>query len=205
MSESDDLIRKLRRPPSVANWVRYNYKRVNDTARALLAFVLGRPRSSLQAVYRIIGDAVHFGRTYEESMRSVAAISSPRTRAMAYEIVPAFFRYNGREKLDGLNVFPGLKENYPVGRNVSIPVEPTFTILKDGQLKPVFVVGWVAVALDDYQKRIMSTIVTESILRLSDFQGSEAIFIFFPASRVRRNAMFVFGRLRTMPRSTMTK
>ncbi|KQX21598.1 hypothetical protein ASD39_00485 [Sphingomonas sp. Root50] len=69
---------------------------------------------------------------------------------------------------------------YPIGRNMFVPVKPTFTFLDKGKLTPVFLIGWASMPFSDFQSRLFATIVQKAILSLEGFEGSDALIIFVP-------------------------
>lgn len=77
----------------------------------------------------------------EEALKSVSLIKDPLTAKLGKEIVTAFSAYNREQKLDGLEIFEGTVGLFKVSRDISVPVKPTFVILKNGKPTPVFVIG----------------------------------------------------------------
>jgi hypothetical protein len=117
-------------------------------------------------------------------MQCLEGVKDRRAKEAGKEILPLFFEFANEARLDGLSAFKGFSSPYPIGRvnneTLSIPVTPTFTILQNGKLVPVFVIGWATMPLNDYQKRLLSTIIHDAILTQQDFLGSDALIVCTP-------------------------
>lgn len=188
MIDVDATIKRLLRPPSVANWARHNFRRLDETSRGLLRFATVPPRHSLGDVYTICAAIVTDQLSLEQALRCADEIKHPLTRRASREIVPAFYYYAKGRKLDGLSAFKGFRTPYPIGRSseggtLTIPVIPTFTMLTGDQLKPVFLIGWASLTLNDYQKQLLSTIIRNAILTQQDFLNSDAEVVCIPRCR----------------------
>lgn len=185
MKSNEEAIKRLLRPPSVANWARHNFRRLDDTERGLLRFAKIPPQHSLSDVYTICEAIVTDRISLKQAEACIDHIKHPQTRKSAREIVPCFFSYAQEQKLEGLPAFKGFKTPYPIGRapdgsTLTIPVVPTFTLLQDGRVTPVFMIGWSALALTGYQKHLLSTIIRNAILTQQDFLGSDGLVICTP-------------------------
>lgn len=180
MADIHALITKLRRPPSLPNWVRYNHRRLDDTTNGMARFILGKPRFSIHKVYGILADVVTFGLSDEAAYKSLSLIKNPKVQKLGREILDAILPYIRKSELRGIQVFHDLVTLYQVGRGVSVPVKPTFVLLRDGRLIPVFVIGWASVPFTDFQKRLLSTVIRDAILTLEGFEGSDAEIICVP-------------------------
>jgi hypothetical protein len=187
MNKIEEVIRRLRRPPSVANWVRHNFKRSDRTRRGLLNFAKAPPLYSLSDIYGICGAIVTDQLSFHQAMRCLEGVKDKRAKEAGKEIVPLFHKFAQEAQLDGLAAFKGFSSPYPIGRanneTLSIPVTPTFTILNEGKLVPVFVIGWASMPLNDYQKRLLSTIIHDAILTQQDFIGSDALIVCTPRNK----------------------
>lgn len=188
MSDVDSTIKRLLRSPSVANWARQNFRRLDKTRKGLLQFARMPPKHSLHDVYAICSAIVTDRISLEQAERCVELIKHPMTKRAGMEIVPPFFSYARELRLDGLAAFKGFSTPYPIGRGedgstLTIPVVPTFTLLDDGRLRPVFMIGWASLALNDYQKCLLSTIIRNAILTQQDFIDSDATVICTPKFR----------------------
>ena len=180
MMEPIKSIKKLRKPPAVQNWVRHMQRRTDDTALALFNFVKNAPRHSLSKIYSIIKQVVVDGISDEQAYKCLAKIENPRVQEYGDQILKPLLPYIRARGWQGIEIFKDMAEFYPVGANVNVPVRPTFVINDDGQLVPYFVIGWTEIGLSLYQKRIFSTIVTETILSLEEFIGSDAVIVCVP-------------------------
>ena len=173
-------IDEMRRPPSLANWVRLNDQRRDETTLRITRFVLAKPRHALSQVYRLLADYVTLGVSAATTRAGVDLIVNPLVRRLGHEIATALIPWFDRHNFKGVRAFDGMVERYPIGRNIAIPVRPTFVCLHDGKLTPVFIVGWSSNALSDYQKRLMATMIHRAILTLEDFDGSDALILLTP-------------------------
>lgn len=185
MRKKEEIIRQLSRPPSVANWARHNFKRLDDTRKGILRFALSPPRHSLADIYSICEAIVVDRISRDQALKCIEGIKHPQTRRSAEEVIPAFFDYAVESKLDGLSTFKDFRVPYPIGRSESgsimtIPVVPTFTILRNEKPTPVFLLAWSKLALTEYQKNLVSTIIRNAILTQQDFIESDAIMICTP-------------------------
>lgn len=180
MDELTKIEAKLKRPPSAANWVRYNHITQKDTTRAIAQFALGFPRSALFKIYRILADMVVWHTPLDQALKAVALIENPQTAQLGSEIVNAFSAYNEQAKLDGLEIFADTEGLFRVSRDVTVPVRPTFVILKEGRPTPVFFIGWTSLPFSTHHKRLLTTIIEDAILSFGDFIGSEAEIICAP-------------------------
>lgn len=180
MADISRIEKKLKQPPSAPNWVRYNHFDQVKTTKAIASFALGFPRSALFQIYRTIADIVIWNISDEEALKSVSLIKDPLTAKLGKEIVTAFSAYNREQKLDGLEIFEGAVGLFKVSRDISVPVKPTFVILKNGKPTPVFVIGWTSLPFSTHQKRLLTTVIEDALLSLSDFSGSDAVVICAP-------------------------
>ena len=180
MPTIEQVISKIKKPPSLPNWVRLNHLRHDDTLRSITSFALGRPRHSLMRVYDIIAARVTHRIDYRTVWNCLAKIPDPSVRALGREILTVALPWLDKQGMEGIQVFHDMEAKYPIGRGVLVPVKPTFVLLRDGKLEPVFVIGWASVPISDYQKRLLATIIHQAILTLEGFEGSDATIIFVP-------------------------
>jgi hypothetical protein len=192
MRDVEKILRKLFRPPSVANWVRHNFKRSDRTRNGLLRFAQVPPTYSLKDVYSICEAIVTDSISLEQAEKCAERIKDEKAREAARDIIPLFHAYVRETGFEGLSAFKGFSTPYPLGKgpdgkNITIPVTPTFIILQGAALVPVFVVGWASLTLNDYQKQLMSTIIKDALLTQEDFLGSDALVVCTPKLK-RTNA-----------------
>ena len=185
MKHNEQAVKRLMRPPSVANWTRHNFRRLDDTRRGLLRFATVPPIHSLAEVYSICEAIVTDQISLDQALKCAISIAHPVTRKAAIQIIPIFFNHAQNNSLDGISAFKGFNTSYPIGRapdgkTMVIPVSPTFTILENGLLTPVFLIAWSTLSLNDYQKQLMSTIICNAILTQQDFSDSDALVICTP-------------------------
>ena len=179
---------EMRRPPSLPNWVRLNERRRDDTARNITRFVLNKPRHALGQVYRLIADYVTLGVSAATTRAGIDLILNPLVRRLGHEIATALIPWLDQHEVKGIRAFEGMIERYPIGRNIMIPVKPTFVFNRKGSLTPVFVVGWSLVPLSGFQKRLLATMIYEAILTQEGFEGSDALILFVPRPRFSKTS-----------------
>ena len=177
---AEQRLEEMRRPPSLANWVRLNNRRRDETALRIARFVLAKPRHALAQVYRFLSDYVTLGISAATVRASIDNLTDPLVQRLGHEIADALIPHFDRNDIAGVGAFDGMSERYPIGRNVFVPVRPTFVFLKGGRLTPVFIVGWASASLSGFQKRLMATMIQRAILTQEDFDGSDALVLFTP-------------------------
>jgi hypothetical protein len=143
-------------------------------------FALGRSRMALAKVYEIVAAYATLGIDKRTAFKSLATISDPGVRALGDEILSTLLPWIDDEGFAGIQVFHDMIASFPIGRGVVVPVKPTFVMLRDGKLEPVFVIGWTNIPFSPYQKRLLATIIHEAILTQEGFEGSDATVIFVP-------------------------
>lgn len=181
-------VEEMRRPPSLPNWVRLNERRRDDTARNITRFVLNKPRHALGQVYRLIADYVTLGVSAATTRAGIDLILNPLVRRLGHEIATALIPWLDQNEIKGIQAFEGMIERYPIGRNIMVPVKPTFVFNRQGSLTPVFVVGWSSVPLSGYQKRLLATMIYEAILTQEGFEASDALILFVPRPRFSKTS-----------------
>lgn len=187
MSDLEDILKKLKQPPSVPNWARYIHDTQEKTTTAVARFALGFPTTALFQVYRIIGDMVGLGVSEEDALTAVGLIENSLVAKLGREIVLAFSAYNKEEKFEGTRVFDSLAGSFRVSRDVIVPVKPTFVILENDRPTPVFFIGWTTLPFTRLQKRLLTTAIDDAILSYGDFSGSQARVICAPRiSKIHR-------------------
>ncbi|MGK2911360.1 MAG: hypothetical protein ACSLE1_16405 [Sphingobium sp.] len=191
MVDVASLIEKVKRPPSLPNWVRLNHRRKDDTTRSIAQFVLSRPRHALSKVYSVVSDYVTFRISAEAAFRSLAGISNPIVRKSGREILTALLPWLDENKIEGIRVFHDMSVPFPIGRGVVVPVKPTFVFLKDGGLIPVFVIGWASDPFSPYQKQLLTTVISKAVLTLEQFQDSDALVICVPRIKGSKTERYV--------------
>ena len=185
---AEQRVDEMRRPPSLANWVRLNDRRRDETTLRITRFVLAKPRHALAQVYRLIADYVTLGISAASTRGGIDLILNPLVRKLGHEIATALIPWLDRNEIKGLRAFDGMIERYPIGRNIMIPVRPTFVYNRNGKLTPVFIIGWSANSLNGFQKRLLATMIQRAILTQEDFEGSDALVLFTPRMAFSKTA-----------------
>lgn len=191
MKSLEALVEKVRKPPSLPNWVRLNDRNRIETTRRITSFALSSPRHALAKVYQIAADYATFGLSQLEALTAAAKISNPVVRKLGREILSALLPELDRLNLKGIQVFHEMKVLYPIGRGITVPVKPTFVSLQDGKLTPVFAIGWTSVTLNTFQLRLLATIIYDAILTQEGFEDSDAYIIFVPRIKSAKGDRYV--------------
>lgn len=185
MNDKERRKKKLLSLPSVENFTRNNAPRVDDTAVALSNFDKNPPRFSLAPVKKLCADIVLDALSGEEIEARIGRIRHPAAHQAAREIIPAFQRYALENDFEGVGDFRGFRITYPIGPSPSggtlnIPIIPTFVAFVRGQLTPIFLIPWTKMALKDFQKFLMSSIINDALLTHQDFLDCDAAVVAFP-------------------------
>ena len=191
MQNIDKLISKVRKPPSLQNWVRLNHRRRDETTRRIARFCLAKPRHALAKIYGLVADYVTFGVPKHEVANGLERIKNPLIRRLGREIIGVILPWIDKAEIRGIEVFHNLCVPYPIGRGILVPVKPTFVFQCGKSLTPVFVIGWASMPFGDYQKQLLATIIYEALLTLEGFHGSDAHIVFAPRIKGSRSERYV--------------
>ena len=206
MTENERAIRVISRPSPVVNWTRNNLRRLDDTKRSLMRFAKSPPKHSLGQVYDICSEIACKHISFEEALVRIEEIKHPVTRQSAKAVIPIFFRYAKSHKIDGVEELKDVGIPFPIGRasdgkTTNIPVKPTFIAVHEGKLRPYFIIGWSKLAYNDYQKKLLSTIICRTLLTQQDYIGSDAQIVCLPrmkwsmARDIREWSALTYGTL----------
>ena len=187
------LLEKLRKPPAVHNWVKNIRLRRDETAFALHNFAVNPPRTSLLATVSICIQVVVDRISLEQAIKCAKAIKDPASSERAQWIVKAFHKKASDNGWEGIQVFRDMIEFYPVSAGVRVPVKPSFVINDNGRLVPYFLICWAKMDLSYYQRRVLSTLITEAILSLEEFEGSDAVIVCTPVAPYSKKERSVFS------------
>jgi hypothetical protein len=187
----EQLIAKVRKPPTLQNWVRLNHRRRDETTRSIAKFVLGKPRHALAKVYSIIADYITFGISKRDAETALQKITNPLVRRLGREIMAVLLPWLDQAQIKGIEVFHSLSVPFPIGRGILVPVKPTFVFQYERKLIPVFVIGWAGMPFDDFQKQLLGTIIRQAILTLEGFEGSDAHIICVPRIKGSRSERYI--------------
>lgn len=171
---------KLERPPYVHNWARYNYSDVEKTTKELVRFATGMPQITYAAALPIVHDRIALGLDRDTAMVAALSKGAPKSRPHVASLVGAFFDYDEVRRYSGSASYDQFVQPFRASRDIQIPVKPLLVIAENGQLKPLFLVGWSSMPLDTFQRRLLMTIVEDAVFSLTDFQASTGEFISFP-------------------------
>lgn len=178
----DKLLRKLDRPPSGPNWVRFILEDEMKTAKAILAFVKGQPPFSYSAAYSSIRDRIELGIAREDALRAAGSKGAPIGRPHNVSLVNAFFDFDDERQYSAQNPVGFERGNFLVSREIKVPIAPLSVIREQGNFVPIFLCGWNTNPLSVTQRRLLRTIYEDGFLSLTDFQDSPAEILFFPQS-----------------------
>lgn len=182
-------IDEMRRPPTLANWVRLNARRRDETTTRIARFVLAKPRHALTLVYGLLADYVNLGSTAENVRTGIDGLVDPLVQRLGHEIATALLPWFDKNQIRGLPAFSTTLERFPIGRKVFIPIRPTFVAMINGRPTPVFIIGWTAQnALTGYQKQLLATMIYSALLTQEDFIESDALVLFTPRHKYSTTA-----------------
>lgn len=191
MASVEEIIARVRKPPSLQNWVRLNHRRRDDTVRSIARFVLARPRHALAAIYTLIADYITFGISKEAVERGLETITNPLVRRLGREIVGVVLPWLDKSEIKGIQVFHNLNIPFPIGRGILVPVKPTFVFQRNRTLNPVFVIGWASMPFTPFQKQLFATIIHKAMMTLEGFEGGDAYIVCAPRIRGSGSERFV--------------
>lgn len=180
MKTAEQRIAQVRRPPSLPNWVRLNDRRRDETAKRITRFVLGKPRHALTKIYGIIADAITYQNDDATIGKAIDGIPNEYVRSLGHEICDVVMPWIRANQIEGIQVFHDMVARYPIGRGIVVPVKPTFVMLEDGRLTPVFIIGWASLPFSDFQKQLLATLIDRAILTQEGFEGSDALIVCAP-------------------------
>ncbi len=184
MSEIEKKIKKIKKIPGVINWARQNYKRTDDTQKKLQNLVSNPIGISLQPIYGLCKKLAYRDMAFEEAYEKVSGYRGS-LGSSGTSILRAFHDYIEQSQIEAVKEFDGFSMPYPIARDVdgeplAIPVKPHFVTIREGKLRPTFIIGWADRPLNAYQIRLLSTIISNSLLTQQDFIGSDADIVAFP-------------------------
>lgn len=173
-------IKKIDRPPSVHNWVRYNYSDEVTTAKAIVSFVTGAPQITYAAGGPIIRDRIVLKVDRETALIAASTRGHIKSRPHVASYVNAFLDYDEIRNYSGSPSFDQDVAAYQVSRDIRVPAKPLVVISEGGILKPIFMVGWATMPLTLHQRRLLMTVLEDAVFSLTDFQSSPGEFVSFP-------------------------
>lgn len=184
MEKIEDKIKRISRIPGVLNWARQNFSRTDKTAAALKKLADAKITVSLNPVYNLCAKLAYREITFDSAFSKASGYEGFLKNA-ASEILPLFQDYLVQNQVEAVPDFKEFRVPFPIGSNIdgkvaSIPVRPTFVYVRDGRLRPIFLLGWVDTPLDYHQRRLISAIIRRAILTQQDFLGSDAEIVTFP-------------------------
>lgn len=177
---ADKIFKKLDRIPAAPNFVRYNFDDLRKTLKAYVAFAKGMPTISYVEGIKIIRDLVLGWSDAAQARKAARKLNDSPSKAAIIEFVDAFCVYAEGRAYQGVPAFSDFSTSFAIGRDLFVPVKPTLVSREHGEFRPTFVFGWKSVPLDDFQRRLLMTILEDAIFSLTDFQSSDAEIVFLP-------------------------
>lgn len=185
---SDPIYRKLDRIPAAPNFVRYNYDDYNLTLKAYVSFAKGMPTISYRDGLVLIKDLVLGIINTDQARKAARILPASPSREAVIEFVDAFCVYSDRRGYLATPAYQDFSTSFSIGRDIYVPVRPTLVARENGQLKPIFVFGWKKVKLDNFQRRLLMTMLEDAIFTLTDFASCDAEIVFLPETDGKREA-----------------
>ena len=202
---------RLKKPPAAHNFARHQRQRTDDLAKTLERFALNPPRHSLQAVVSM-ASAIIVDQLSDATVEEMVDGVSERVQPFAREIMRVFPAWAREQAFSGSRVFDGYSQLYRVNQFVNVPVRPHLVLNTGDRLIVFFFIFWARDALDSYQKRVLTTLVQETIMSDEDFYGAEIVFVSVPRHSFSKCERYVrawshtaYGRLTSLEMQAMAQ
>jgi hypothetical protein len=183
VNEVQKILKKLDRPPSAANFVRFIDDSVLKTTKYIVSFAVGMPLFNYQDAYKQMRDRIQFGISIETALRGIEGRGSPLGRMHNNSLICAFFNWDRVRRYSASNIVEFETAYYRVSREILVPVSPLSVIRENGKFLSLFVCGWNNLTLNLLQRRFLRTIYEDAFLSLTDYSTSPAEFLFFPQDK----------------------
>ena len=177
---ADGIFKKLDRIPAAPNFVRYNFDDLRKTLKAYVVFAKGMPTVSYVEGIKLIRDLVLGWSGPAQAKMAARQMKASPSKIAVIEFVDAFCAYAEQREFEGVPAFSEFSTSFVIGRDLFVPVKPTLVSRERGLFRPTFVFGWKSVPLNDFQRRLLMTILEDAIFSLTDFQSSDAEIVFLP-------------------------
>lgn len=148
--------------------------------KELVSFALNFPRYSYASGNTIVRDCINLSIDDRTAIEAVSTKGAPISRHLNVEYVSAFLENREALNLVGIPTFDQFVTPYPISADVQVPVKPLTTCLDGGKLRAIFSVGWATVPFNDFQWRLLSTIMEEAVFSLEDLKDANGEFHSFP-------------------------
>jgi hypothetical protein len=190
MVDKNTKIRRAKRLPSLLNWALNNAPRFDDTARKIRAIAERTPPGSVAKTNELCARIAYGELTPSKVAEAIEEITPDSYRQPAREVVPVFLEAFASRGLNAIPELHGTTLPLPIGRSLDgglllIPIKPNFFVEKGGRITPVFQVSWATTRLNDFQQRLLSSIIKLEFLSQQDFLGSDCEIWCFP--RMKRS------------------
>ncbi len=200
--------KKLERPPYVHNWVRNIGSDVESTTKNLVSLASNVITRTYGAATPILVDRIVSSLPRETAMKAALTKGRVNSRSIVADYVSAFYDYDDIRKYSGKPAYDEMVEPFRIGKGLFVPVKPLVNIVENGCLVPIFSVGWASFPLNDFQRRLLATVLEDAVFSLSDFKKSPGEFICFPRAgkkqdAVRRPHVWTRGDINLLSRSEL--
>ena len=187
METVETKIKRLLKTPGIFNFARQNKERYDDTLREVRRIVDHPPQRSLKPVADICSALANRQVSFDEAIDATAHYQG-YLRMAADEVIPALDNYLTNNQFE---VAPELAEDrhkYPYARDLggaarAVPITPTFVTIEKGMLMPNYLLCWANVGFNWHQARLICSILSDGILTLEDYLGSNGRIIFLRRGR----------------------
>lgn len=180
MKDLAKSLSKLNNPPRELNWVRYNHSDPVRMARQIANFVTGVPPFNLSPALKMIRDMLHFDVGVDVAVKAVSRVGNPVGHMSNKEVVKAFDLFSKERQYGPVVPFQDPQAFFQVSRELRVPVRPLTFLNEDGMLLPLFVCGWADIPLDHFQRRLLMTIIEDSLMTQADLVSSPCELVFLP-------------------------
>jgi hypothetical protein len=176
----EKALKKLDRPPSAVNWVRFAFDTPHACSKAMLSWAFGMPRFTYQPAQVGCKDRIELGIDRHTALNICVRRGSPAGREANASLVEAFFDYDEVRRFSASNPIGFERGFFRISRDIVVPVSPLSVIRERGRFLPIFLCGWANLPLTRFQRRLLMTLYEDAFLSLTDFHGSSAEVLFFP-------------------------
>jgi hypothetical protein len=174
---------KLERPPQAFNFVRYIHTDIETMTKALVEFALNFPFYTYRAGNTVVRDCINLSIDDQTALTAVSTRGAANSREINKEYVSAFLANRDKLKLLGIPTFDQFTTPYPVSASIQIPVKPLTVCLEGHKLRAIFSVGWASIPFDEFQWKLLLTIMEDAVFSLEDLKDAAGEFHAFPREK----------------------
>jgi len=208
MSDKQTKIRRAKKLISLLNWALNNFPRVDDTARKIRRIAENPPRSSVGETNRLCARIAYGELAPSKIYEEIECFKKESSKATARAVVPIFIEALHARSEGGIPELSATSILLPVGRSkdgsmLSFPLRPDFFIERAGKIVPIFQISWTDIRLTEFQKSLISSIITIEFLSQTDFLESDAEIWCFPRIKRSLRREFVYWPVRAYARMSV--